>query len=114
MAVSAERSAADAAALLGLPDRPAGSPVDAGGWQALAVLEIANFATLRRYLGTRRADRLILDVAERVSLHIPDAQIGIIGRHTIEIKCELPGMSATENLLSSLKSAFDPPLNLDG
>uniref|UniRef100_UPI003A86D71E EAL domain-containing protein n=1 Tax=Sphingomonas sp. GlSt437 TaxID=3389970 RepID=UPI003A86D71E len=114
MAVSAERSAADAAALLGLPDRPAGSPADAGGWQALAVLEIANFATLRRYLGTRRADRLILDVAERVSLHIPDAQIGIIGRHTIEIQCELPGMSATENLLSSLKSAFDPPLNLDG
>lgn len=120
--VAPERAAASAQATAIHPwrddptlssDASTGSSVKTA-WQMAGTLEIQNFALLRRHLGVLRADRLILDVAERTSIHCAQLQVGIAGRQTIEIRGEVDDLAAVEALVRDLRHAFDQPLNLDG
>lgn len=83
-------------------------------WTFLCVAEIANFAPLRRHLGAARADRLVLDVADRVSLHLPDIRIGVTGRRTIELATDGDKIEHLHVALDCIREAFEEPLNLDG
>lgn len=83
-------------------------------WQMLCTIEIQNFALLRRHLGVPRADRLVLDVAERASAHCTQLQIGITGRQAIDLQGDVDGLAAAEAIVNDLRHAFDQLFNLDG
>ena len=44
------------------------------------LVEIANFAGLRRHVGRARSDLLAADVATRIAASLPDAEIAVAGR----------------------------------
>lgn len=83
-------------------------------WRFVGLVEIANFGPLRRHLGAPRADQLVLDVADRISLHLPDARIGVAGRRLIELMLEGDDVHQLNAALDLVRQAFEQPLNLDG
>lgn len=83
-------------------------------WRFLCLAEIANFAPLRRHLGAPRADRLVLDIADRVSLHLPFARIGIVGRKAIELLFEGDQLDDVTVALDVVREAFEDSLDLEG
>lgn len=83
-------------------------------WRFLCIAEIVNFPTLRRYLGAPRADGLVLDLADRVLVHLPDVRIGVIGRRAVELFGDADGIGEVEQVLDMLRAAFEVPFNLDG
>lgn len=83
-------------------------------WRYLCVAEIANFADLRRHLGTARADALVFDVADRVSLYMPDVRIGVVGRRTIELYSDAESLGDVRARLGEVQKAFEGQLDLDG
>jgi EAL domain-containing protein (putative c-di-GMP-specific phosphodiesterase class I) len=89
-------------------------PPEAKAWQFLCLAEIANFAPLRRHLGRSRADRLALDVRDRINASLADARVTIIGRTMVEIAFEGDSLSDLAAALGCLTADFDLPLDLDG
>jgi EAL domain-containing protein (putative c-di-GMP-specific phosphodiesterase class I) len=83
-------------------------------WRFLCLVGIANFAVLRRHLGAPRADCLVLDIADRVSLYLPMARIGIVGRKVIELRFEGDDVEEVTAALDLVREAFEDPLDLDG
>lgn len=83
-------------------------------WRFLGLVEIANFAALRRHLGAPRADRLVLDVADRLSLRLPSLRIGIVGRRLVELSFEGISIAEADCQAVAVRAALDEPLNLDG
>lgn len=112
---------ADAQVSIRLPKRPAigrgargGRRVDGRFWRILCLCEITNFATLRRHLGRPRADKLVLDVAARVTELFPDARIASASRSIVEISFERETPEAAAADIDRLRKAFLRPVDLDG
>jgi len=93
---------------------PGGAPLTVMPWRFLALLEIANFAPLRRHLGAPRADCLVLDVADRVSEQQPEARLAVVGRTTIEVAFEGDDLSDLSHALDAIVATFAAPIDLDG
>lgn len=93
---------------------PGGVPLTVLPWRFLALLEIVNFAPLRRHLGAPRADCLVLDVADRVAEQQPEARLAVVGRTTIEVAFEGDDLSDLTNALDTIVKLFAAPIDLDG
>ena len=86
----------------------------ARNWTFLCLAEIANFAQLRRHLGAARADRLVFDIADRVSAQMPQARLSAVGRALIEFRFEGDEVEDGNRVLAALHAVFDTPVDLDG
>ena len=91
-----------------------GVPLAVLPWRFLALLEIVNFAPLRRHLGAPRADCLVQDVANRVAEQQPEARLAVVGRTTIEVAFEGDDLSDLTNALDTIVKLFAAPIDLDG
>lgn len=80
----------------------------------LALVEVADFAPLRRMLGVRRSDLLILDVAERIAAALPDATVGTIGRNLLEVRFTTAAQILPQAVIAAAHAAFEQPLSIDG
>lgn len=83
-------------------------------WRFLVLARIGNFALLRRHLGRARAERLPVDLAERVEALLPDARVRPAGRDLLEIAFEHGQRDALDATLAGLQAAFAEPLDIDG
>lgn len=83
-------------------------------WRFHVLVEIANFAALRRHLGCPRADSLVGDVALRLAAAAPQTRITAVGRNLIEIAVEGHAHDEIDILLDDLTVAGDQPFDLDG
>ncbi len=88
--------------------------VDGGGWHFVCLIQIGNFAALRRHLGPTRAEDLARVLEARVALALPDAAILAIGRATIEIRCIGASFAALEGVVQNLRDATALPFDIDG
>ncbi|UVO52049.1 EAL domain-containing protein [Sphingomonas sp. SUN019] len=104
--VTAHVPAAHATAAAALGQRPA--------WRFHILVEIANFAALRRHLGCPRADLLVADVAARLAGVAPQTRITAVGRNLIEIAVEGDAHAEIDTLLDDLTLAGEKPFDLDG
>ncbi len=84
------------------------------GWRFLVLVEIANFTALRRHVGRLRADTLIVDVAARIGIALPDARVTIAGREIAEIAFESEARLALDVAIAALEVAFERPFDIDG
>lgn len=84
------------------------------GWQFVVLVEVADFAVLRRHLGRPRADLLIVDVSERVAALLPAARTVVAGRHLVEVAFEADSRLALDIALIALEAAFEAPFDIDG
>ncbi|MFM9828948.1 MAG: EAL domain-containing protein [Sphingomonas sp.] len=80
----------------------------------LVLAEVTNFVAIRRQLGARRADALILDVAEILGRHLADMQIAVAGRTLLEIALDGDSLDALDSLLVCAREIFAQPVDLDG
>lgn len=85
----------------------------ARAWQFLCLAEIGNFAQLRRHLGRGRADRLVVDVADRIGQVLPGARLAVVGRTLVEIAFEGDDRSVQTEALGALEAAFAAPAELE-
>ena len=100
--------------------------VDTGGWDTraepwgpaghlhLLLIEIANFAALRRTLGVQRAEMLMLDVAERVAALVPAATVATAGRNLLEVHLHDPCPNAAHEVMAAIEAGFATPMPIDG
>ena len=105
------------AAAAGTPrwaDDEDGGPLAVLAWRFLALVEISNFAPLRRHLGAPRADCLVLDVADRVAEQLPEARLAVVGRTTIEIAFEGDDPADLDSALDTIAALFAESIDLDG
>ena len=83
-------------------------------WRLVGLLEISNFASLRRLLGIARADQLTIDIAKTIVAHYPAARCATIGRATLELSVDLTSRAQGEELLTVLQALFAVPVPVDG
>lgn len=91
-----------------------GAPLIVRPWRFVALVEIGNFAPLRRHLGAPRADCLVLDVADRVAELLPEARLAVVGRTTIEIAFEGDEAHDLDHAIDAIVGSFGAPIDLDG
>ncbi len=83
-------------------------------WRFLCLAEIANFGPLRRHLGAPRADCLVMDVADRVSEHLPHARLAVVGRTMVEFCFDGDSIDDLQAALDRLSIIFAEAVDLDG
>lgn len=83
-------------------------------WRFVCLVDIANFGPLRRHLGAPRADCLVMDVADRVSEHLPQARLAVVGRTMVEFAFDGEKFGDLEDVLERLKIVFEQAIDLDG
>jgi len=83
-------------------------------WRFHVLVEAANFAALRRYLGCARADVLVDDMAERLRVTFPEARVRATGRNLIELDVEGDVPDRLDAMMDAACQAFQLPLDLDG
>lgn len=83
-------------------------------WDVAALVEIGNFATLRRYLGGGRADHLAEDCAARITARLADGSARPVGRTLVEVTATLADRAAVDSFVAALAHAFEAPLDCDG
>ncbi|WP_375270223.1 EAL domain-containing protein [Sphingomonas sp.] len=83
-------------------------------WRFHVLVEAANFADLRRYLGCARADVLVDDMAERLRQTLPEARVRAVGRNLIELDVEDDSPDRLVATMLAACDAFKAPLDLDG
>jgi EAL domain-containing protein (putative c-di-GMP-specific phosphodiesterase class I) len=79
------------------------------GWRFLCLVEISNFSQLRRQVGTARADRLAIELARRIALLLPAADLAVIGRAALEISFEGASFDELHETLARLAAELEPP-----
>lgn len=84
-----------------------------GAWQFIILVDIVNFAALRRYLGRSRADALVLDLQRRIGAVLPAAATKVVGRTTIELSIDGAGFKDLETASAQLRAAIATPFDLD-
>ena len=101
-----------------LTSAPAAYPVfvdaAAATWQFLIVVQIGNFAALRRHVGKARGDRLSDDMAVRVGRVLTPTFQASIGRSTVEIEMLGRSIDDVDVALDRLVEAFREPVDVDG
>ncbi|HEU0043681.1 GGDEF domain-containing phosphodiesterase [Sphingomonas sp.] len=80
----------------------------------LALVEIAQFAALRRMVGVQRADLLVLDVAERIASAVSKARVETVGRNLVEVSFTTHSPADVEPVVATIHAAFDQPVCIDG
>lgn len=83
-------------------------------WRFLVLLDITNFALIRRVVGAPRAETLIVDVAEIISAQLSDARLAVIGRTMLELSLDGGTLGELDAALGCLVTAFAKPVDLDG
>ncbi|WP_404369859.1 EAL domain-containing protein [Sphingomonas sp. MMS24-J45] len=82
-------------------------------WGFVAIVEIANFAALRRYLGRARADALVLDLERRIASALPSAATVVIARAAIELSFDGASFADLDAGNAALRAAMSAPFDLD-
>jgi diguanylate cyclase len=99
---------------------PADSPpvvsggVAPNGWRVLALVEIANFAALRRVLGRFRADALSELVAAEAATACGAIVARAVGRALVEVELIDRDLPALEARLARMEGHFARPVPVDG
>ncbi len=78
------------------------------------LLEIANFAELRRHLGRARSDGLAHDVAGRLAIVLPGVDVAVAGRSTLA--CWFYGSEPRDldRKIAVIRTALAAPFDVDG
>lgn len=98
------------------PPPSAGTAFDRGAGELYRfhlLVEIANFAVLRRQLGCERAELLAGMVGERVGRIIPTASIAILSRTQIACGFRDTDLAALDAGIAAVGRACDPPFAID-
>lgn len=72
-------------------------------WRFHVLIEITNFAALRRHVGRPRADLLCRDVIERLTLSLPDVRMAACGHAIIELDFEGDGTDVLRDVLTQIR-----------
>ena len=88
------------------------TPVEGGTF--VAVLEVVRFAQLRRSIGYLIANELMQVVAERLVASLPRAEIGRIGRTSVEFAFAAASPADAESALLAAIIAVQRPIALSG
>lgn len=97
-------------------DAPDGGapPSDVERMRALILVEIADFARIRRTIGIACGKLLALHVAERIAAVLTDAIVTPIGRTLIEVGLSVTGEAALDAAVAALHHSVEQPFALDG
>lgn len=79
----------------------------------VAVVEMDRFATLRQSIGYKLANQILAKLAQRVRETIPSAEVGRIGRATIEFAFQAPSVGDAQLLLLEAIEAIEKRLTID-
>ena len=79
----------------------------------LLLVEIADFASVRRLIGVQRADLLADDVAERVAAALPSTCVRTLGRNLVQVTLSADA-GQLSGALDLLRAAFGEPFVIDG
>ncbi|MBS0480070.1 MAG: EAL domain-containing protein [Proteobacteria bacterium] len=93
---------------------PSAEASTAKPWIAQGLLQLTNLAALRRLLGVARANDVVFDVADHVAGLIPDADVVVVGRWTIEVETCLGNSVDLHLFAKTLAAAVADPFDLDG
>jgi EAL domain-containing protein (putative c-di-GMP-specific phosphodiesterase class I) len=77
-------------------------------------VEIANFAALRRSLGTARANFLGHDLADRLADTLPNARLHVAGQRMIEVDFESDTDDVLDDTIRRAYAACEDAFDLDG
>jgi len=83
-------------------------------WAFECLIEIANFAELRRQLGVTRAGELIVGFEARVSAALPAVRITRTGRASLEFSFEGDARADVDAALAILATKLAAPIRIDG
>jgi EAL domain-containing protein (putative c-di-GMP-specific phosphodiesterase class I) len=78
------------------------------------LVEIGNFAVLRRHLGRERARGLIADVAASVAMLVPESDWTIVSADRFEWSFGCRSATVLERILADTDGVFDSPFHLNG
>jgi len=87
-----------------------GNGGDRAGWAFLCVVEIGNFAELRRHFGTAAAADLIAVVQSHLLAVLPDARPVPAGRASLEFRFDSTLREDVDSALASLADRFTAPV----
>jgi EAL domain-containing protein (putative c-di-GMP-specific phosphodiesterase class I) len=103
------------------PGKTASASIDIDGdldrsdhWQLVSLVQITNFAALRRLLGRARADGLTRDLVRRVHAILPAAMCVPVGRATIEVSLGGESFADLETAIALLHEKTNQPFEIDG
>ena len=88
-----------------------GEPAD---HNCAVLVELGNFAVLRRHLGRERAGRLIVDVAAAVAVLVPGSDWTVIAADRFEWRFASRSVNLLDRILADAENTFDPPFHVDG
>ena len=77
------------------------------------MIEIANYAMLRRHVGARRAETLAMDIVDALSALTPGSNARVAARDVIELELNAPTRAALDELLADFEALFAEPLTFD-
>lgn len=84
------------------------------GWRFIILIEIENFALLRRQHGRARTDALVAEVTATLRELVGGATVVTTGRGAIELAFESDHRVALTAAMAAIETAFDLPLDIDG
>ena len=88
-------------------------PSPQGSWQCLLLVEIGNFAVLRRRLGRDRAQMLIQDVAAAIGQIVEGPPPLPVSPQLMEVRLAGRSRATLDDALAKIEAAFDPPFGFD-
>lgn len=93
---------------------PDGARSNEHPWHMVCLIEITNFAQLRRYLGCPRADELVDSLEHRLAEAIELPRAVRTGRATLEFMHRATSLDALRAMLDSVSEACRVPFDIDG
>ena len=96
-----------------LSPAPSARGQSVGRWRFLILVEIANYAMLRRHVGARRAETLAMDFGERLAASAPSVDARAAGRDLIELELTASSRGALDELLADFETLFAEPVSFD-
>jgi EAL domain-containing protein (putative c-di-GMP-specific phosphodiesterase class I) len=91
--------------------RVAGRPAAAN---CAVLVQIGNFAVLRRQVGRARANALLSEVAASIADLVPGSEWTIVSPDLLEWSFACRSVTALDRVLAEAEIAFDPPIYMDG
>jgi EAL domain-containing protein (putative c-di-GMP-specific phosphodiesterase class I) len=100
-------------AAIGRTGNAAGDRDFTASWAFQCLVEIANFAELRRQLGIARAERLIAGIDARVVAALPAVRTTKTGRASLEFRFDGDARSDVDAALTILATRLAAPIRID-